>query len=172
MSHWTSLGWAASVVDHPAQHGVAWVCLLGAFAAAILCVRILAGPGLWRFMWVEFVNGWSEGLWFWMTMGGLLQPSTWASSERMWARYVQGLLASEAVTMEDRTAPVRAFLDYCRALRDGKVPALLWRRLAAWPSWPGVLGSYLVIIAPAHQQATREAVEKYLEFVRRSHRIW
>ena len=172
MIHRTSLGWVASFVDHPTQHAVACVCLLGAVAAGILWVRILAGPGLWRFMWVEFVDGWSEGLWFWMTIGGMLQPSTWASSERMWARYVKGLPASEAATMEDRTAPVRTFLDYCHALRHGKVPAPLWRRLGAWPSWPGVLGSYLATLAPAHHQATREAVEKYLDFVRRAHRAW
>ncbi len=171
MIHWRLLDWAGSLVDHPARHGTFWACLLGVSAAVIASARVLGGPGLWRFMRAEFIDGWNEGLWFWMTMGGLLQPSTWACSERMWVRYLQALAARASAAEESRTTPVRAFLDHCHALRHGKVPAPLWKRLTAWPSWPGVLGSYMTTVAPPYHEVTREAVEAYLKFVRRSHRV-
>lgn len=172
MIHWMPFDWVGNVVDHPERHWAVWTCFLGAFAAAMMSARIHGGPGLWRFMWAEFVDGWAEGVWFWMTIGGLLQPPTWASSERMWARYLLALAAAETTTEGNGTILVRDFLNDCQTLRHGKAPAPVWRRLSSWPSWPGVLSNYLNTVTPAHHEATREAVEEYLAFVRRAHRAW
>ncbi len=166
------LQWLDSVADHPRQHWVflAWYVL--ASITAIVLVRVVGGPGLWRFMWDAFIEGGSEALWFWMTLGGLLQPSTWAASERMWARYEADLAARETGSRVEAAAAARAFLDHCHRIRRGLEPSSIGMRFIAWPSWPGVLRSYLATLPSQDRGFVRDAVEAYLAFVQRSHRAW
>ena len=168
----TIMQWMDSVTDHPRQHWVIWAWFLLVSIVVIVIVRALRGPGLWRFLRDEFIEGWSEGLWFWMTLGGLLQPSTWAASERMWARYEANLTARETGSGVEAAAPARAFLDHCHRIRRGLEPSPIGMRFIAWPSWPGILRSYLATLPSQDRGVVRDAVEAYLAFVHHSHRAW